>query len=124
MHLIITSRADPPLPLARLRVRGQLTELRAADLRFTLDEATAFFQQIKNLPIPADQIKQLETRTEGWGAGLHLAALSLHGLDRAGIAHSWRPWPGAVCRRPLHGAWPTRSGAGHHRAGQPDARQS
>jgi LuxR family maltose regulon positive regulatory protein len=70
MHLIISSRADPPLPLARLRVRGQLTELRAADLRFTLDEATAFFQQIKDLPFPADQIEALETRTEGWIAGL------------------------------------------------------
>jgi LuxR family transcriptional regulator, maltose regulon positive regulatory protein len=87
MHLIITSRADPPLPLARLRARGQLTELRAADLRFTLDEATAFFHQIKNLPIPAEQIKELDTRTEGWGAGLQLAALSLQGLDTAGIAH-------------------------------------
>jgi len=86
LHLILTSRADPPLPLARLRVRGQLTELRAADLRFTLDEATTFFQQIKALPLPAAQIKELETRTEGWSAGLQLAALSLQGLDAAGMA--------------------------------------
>jgi len=85
LHLMIASRADPPLPLARLRVRGQLSELRAADLRFTLDEATAFFQQIKALPLAADQIQALDTRTEGWGAGLHLAALSLHGLDAADI---------------------------------------
>lgn len=81
MHLVLASRADPPLPLARLRVRGQLTELRAADLRFTLAEATAFFQQIKDLPLPADQIEALETRTEGWIAGLQLAALSIQGRE-------------------------------------------
>jgi LuxR family maltose regulon positive regulatory protein len=86
MHLIITSRADPPLPLARLRVRGHINELRAADLRFTFDEATAFFHKTSDLPLPAEQIKQLETRTEGWGAGLHLAALSLQGLDPSEIA--------------------------------------
>lgn len=86
MHLIFASRADPPLPLARLRARGQLTELRAADLRFTLDEVTTFFQQIRALPLPSTQIEELERRTEGWGAGLHLAALSLQGLDPAGIS--------------------------------------
>jgi LuxR family maltose regulon positive regulatory protein len=86
MHLIITSRADPPLPLARLRVRGHVNELRAADLRFTLDEATTFFHQTNGLPLPPEQIKQLETRTEGWGAGLHLAALSLQGLEPSEIA--------------------------------------
>jgi LuxR family maltose regulon positive regulatory protein len=95
MHLILTSRADPSLPLARLRVRGQLTELRATDLRFTPDEATAFFQQLKALPLPADQIKELETRTEGWGAGLHLAALSLQGLNAAGIARFIRDFTGS-----------------------------
>jgi LuxR family maltose regulon positive regulatory protein len=81
MHLILASRADPPLPLARLRMRGQLTELRAADLRFTLAEATTFFQQIKDLPLLADQIEALETRTEGWIAGLQLAALSIRGHE-------------------------------------------
>jgi LuxR family transcriptional regulator, maltose regulon positive regulatory protein len=95
MHLILASRADPPLPLARLRVRGQLTELRAADLRFTLDEVTTFFEQIKELPLSADQIKELETRTEGWGAGLHLAALSLQGLDAAGISRFIRDFTGS-----------------------------
>lgn len=95
MHLILTSRADPPLPLARLRVRSQLTELRAADLRFTPDEATAFFQQIKALPLPAAQIEELETRTEGWGAGLHLAALSLQGLDTEGISRFIRDFTGS-----------------------------
>ncbi|MCQ3972473.1 MAG: LuxR family transcriptional regulator [Anaerolineae bacterium] len=95
MHLILTSRADPPLPLARLRVRGQMTELRAADLRFTLDEATTFFQQIKALPLPAAQIKELERRTEGWSAGLQLAALSLQGLDAAGMAQFIRDFTGS-----------------------------
>jgi LuxR family maltose regulon positive regulatory protein len=95
MHLILASRADPPLPLARLRVRSQLTELRAADLRFSLDEATAFFQQIKALPLPTAQIEELETRTEGWGAGLHLAALSLQGLDPAGMSRFIRDFTGS-----------------------------
>ena len=87
MHLVITSRADPPLPLARLRVRGQMTELRASDLRFTRDEATAFFRQLKALPLLVEQIQELDTRTEGWGAGLQLAALSLQGLAAPDIAH-------------------------------------
>ena len=69
--------------------------MRAADLRFTLDEVTAFFQQLKALPLPADQIKELETRTEGWGAGLHLAALSLHGLDLAGMERFIRDFTGS-----------------------------
>ncbi len=87
MNLVITSRADPPLPLARLRVRGQMTELRAGDLRFTRDEATAFFHQLKALPLLVEQIQELDTRTEGWGAGLQLAALSLQGLGAPDIAH-------------------------------------
>lgn len=95
MHLIFASRADPPLPLARLRARGQLTELRAADLRFTLDEVTTFFQQIRALPLPSTQIEELERRTEGWGAGLHLAALSLQGLDPAGISSFIRNFSGS-----------------------------
>lgn len=95
MHLILASRADPPLPLSRLRVRGQLTELRAADLRFTLNEATVLFQQIKDLSLPAAQIEELERRTEGWGAGLHLAALSLQGLDVESISRFIRNFSGS-----------------------------
>src|SRR5215210_6720196 len=77
MHLIISGRADPPLALARLRARGQLTELRAADLRFTLEEATAFFNDIMELSLSEEDARALEVRTEGWVAGLQLAALSM-----------------------------------------------
>jgi LuxR family maltose regulon positive regulatory protein len=79
MHLVITTREDPRLPLARLRARGQLTELRAADLRFTADEAAAFLNSAMGLNLSADDIAALEQRTEGWIAGLQLAALSLQG---------------------------------------------
>jgi len=77
MHLVIATREDPPLSLARLRARGQLTELRAADLRFTPSEATAFLNQVMDLRLAAADIATLEDRTEGWIAGLQLAALSL-----------------------------------------------
>jgi LuxR family maltose regulon positive regulatory protein len=77
MHLIITTRSDPPLPLARLRGRGQLTELRAADLRFTQDEATAFLNDVMGLSLTGPDIAALEGRTEGWIAGLQLAALAM-----------------------------------------------
>jgi LuxR family transcriptional regulator, maltose regulon positive regulatory protein len=79
LHLIIASRSDPPLPLARLRAGGQLTELRAADLRFTPNEAAAFLQEVWNLNLPAQTVAALEARTEGWVVGLQLAALSLQG---------------------------------------------
>ncbi len=79
MHLVITTREDPPLPLARLRARGQLTELRANDLRFTPTEAAGFFSQVMGLDLLPTQVTALETRTEGWIAGLQLAALSLQG---------------------------------------------
>jgi LuxR family maltose regulon positive regulatory protein len=79
MHLLIATREDPPLPLARLRVRGQLTELRAADLRFTPAEAAGFLNQVMGLNLTAEDIAVLENRTEGWIAGLQLAALSLQG---------------------------------------------
>ena len=79
MHLVITTREDPALPLARLRVRGQLTELRATDLRFTPDEAATFLNQVMDLNLSAAEIAALESRTEGWIAGLQLAALSLRG---------------------------------------------
>ncbi|MBI5297078.1 MAG: LuxR family transcriptional regulator [Chloroflexi bacterium] len=79
MHLVIATREDPPLPLARLRVRGQLTELRAADLRFTPAEAAEFLNQLMGLNLSAENIAALEARTEGWIAGLQLAALSMQG---------------------------------------------
>ena len=79
MRLVIASRADPPLPLARLRARNQLTELHAADLRFDVDEAASFLNQTMRLNLPKEEIAALAERTEGWIAGLHLAALSLHG---------------------------------------------
>ena len=77
LHLVIVSRADPPLPLARLRSRGELCELRAADLRFTLAEAQAFLTELMQLPLTAADVAALETRTEGWIAGLQFAALAM-----------------------------------------------
>ncbi len=79
LHLIIASRSDPALPLARLRARGQLLELRARDLRFTETEAATFFTQTMGLTLLPEWIAALEQRTEGWIAGLQLAALSLQG---------------------------------------------
>ena len=79
MHLVIATREDPSLPLARLRARGQLTELRAADLRFTPAEAAEFLNQVMGLNLSAEDIAALEARTEGWIAGLQLAALSMRG---------------------------------------------
>ncbi len=79
MHLVIATREDPQLPLARYRARGQLTELRAADLRFTPTEATDFLNQVVGLNLSAEDITELETRTEGWIAGLQLAAISMQG---------------------------------------------
>ncbi|CAA9291859.1 MAG: Transcriptional activator of maltose regulon, MalT [uncultured Chloroflexia bacterium] len=77
LHLVIASRADPPLPVSRLRARGQLTELRAHDLRFTPEEAAMFLREVMGLPLTVEDVAALETRTEGWIAGLQLAALSL-----------------------------------------------
>jgi LuxR family maltose regulon positive regulatory protein len=79
LHLVIATREDPPLPLARLRARGELTELRAAELRFTSSEAAEFLNQVMGLELSAEDIAALETRTEGWIAGLQLAALALQG---------------------------------------------
>lgn len=81
LHLIVTTRQDPDLPLAALRARGELIEVRATDLRFTLDETAAFLTRAMGLELPADAIATLEARTEGWIAGLQLAALSLQGRD-------------------------------------------
>ena len=83
MHLIIATREDPQLPLARYRARGQLTELRANDLRFTSSEAAAFLNQVMGLDLSAEDIAALETRTEGWIAGLQLAAISMQGHQDA-----------------------------------------
>jgi len=80
MHLIIATRSDPPLPLLpRLRSQNQLTELRAADLSFSGDETASLFNQSLNLQLTTQDIQLIETRTEGWAAGLQLAALSLQG---------------------------------------------
>src|SRR6266540_1431323 len=88
LQLVLTCRADPPLPLARLRGRGQLAELRAADLRFTSEEAAALLRQTvgPDLVLPDAAVAALAARTEGWAAGLQLAALSLGGQsDVAGF---------------------------------------
>jgi LuxR family maltose regulon positive regulatory protein len=83
MHLVISTRADPPLPLARLRVRDEMAELRAADLHFTPEEAATFLEGVMGLKLSAEEIAELETRTEGWIAGLQMAALAMR--DRADI---------------------------------------
>ncbi|NJN17525.1 MAG: LuxR family transcriptional regulator [Oscillochloris sp.] len=79
LHLVIATREDPNLPLARFRARDQLTELRAADLRFTLAEVAEYLNRVMNLNLADEAIAALDARTEGWIAGLHLAALSLQG---------------------------------------------
>ncbi len=84
MHLVIATRADPPLPLSRLRVRGQMTEVRAADLRFTEDETSAYLNDLMGLGLSLEQIEALDARTEGWIAGLQLAALSMQGRGDKG----------------------------------------
>ncbi len=81
MHLVIATREDPPLSLARYRAKGQLTELRSADLRFTPAEAAEFLNQVMDLNLSAEDISALEARTEGWIAGLPLAALSMRGRE-------------------------------------------
>jgi LuxR family transcriptional regulator, maltose regulon positive regulatory protein len=81
LHLVIATREDPPLPLARLRARGQIVELRADQLRFTADEAAVFLTDVMGLPLTAADVAALEARTEGWVAGLQLAALAMHDRD-------------------------------------------
>ncbi len=83
MRLVVATRADPPLPLARLRARGQLTELRADDLCFTTDEAAAFLNGVMGLNLQPADIAALQARTEGWPVGLNLAALSMQGRKDA-----------------------------------------
>ena len=84
MHLAIATRADPPLPIARLRGRGQATELRQTDLRFTRDEAAKFLNQIVGVELLADDVTALASRTEGWIAGLQMAAVSMQGREDIG----------------------------------------
>ena len=81
LRLVVAARSDPALPLARLRARGQLAELRAADLRFTPDEATALLQHATSRVLDAETLAALQTRNEGWAVGLQLAGLSLQHQD-------------------------------------------
>jgi LuxR family maltose regulon positive regulatory protein len=84
LHLAIASRIDPPLALSRLRARDLLLEIRAADLRFTADEAGRFFNEVMGLALTAEQVAELEQRTEGWAVGLQMAAISLRSRGGAG----------------------------------------
>ena len=83
MHLVISGRADPPWPLARLRATGEMTELRTDDLRFTAAEVAAFLNDVMGLGLSATDVTALDDRTEGWIVGLQMAALSLQGRDDA-----------------------------------------
>jgi LuxR family maltose regulon positive regulatory protein len=90
LHLVMTTRADPPLPLARLRARGQLLEIRADDLRFTAEETAIFVNQRMGLDLAPNEAQLLAERTEGWIAGIQLAALSMRGLmDKTGFLHAF-----------------------------------
>ena len=90
MHLVVATREDPALPLARLRALGQLTEVRVTDLRFTRREAEGFLNQVMRLDLSAENVAALEARTEGWIAGLQLAAISMRGRrDAAGFIESF-----------------------------------
>jgi LuxR family maltose regulon positive regulatory protein len=80
-QLVISTRSDPPLPLSRLRARGQLIEIRGGDLRFNVAEAGAFLNDVVGLDLEPDEIARLHERTEGWAAGLQLAGLSLRGRE-------------------------------------------
>ncbi len=84
VHLILVTRVDPPLPLARWRGRGQITEIRDHDLRFTVEEAAQFLNQVMQLDLPAEAVSTLEWRTEGWIAGLQMAAISMQGRKQDG----------------------------------------
>jgi LuxR family maltose regulon positive regulatory protein len=83
LHLVIATRADPPLQLGRLRAHGQMLELRTQDLRFTSDETTQFLNEVMRLGLSTEDIEALEARTEGWVVGLQMAALSLRGHENA-----------------------------------------
>ena len=91
MHLVITTREDPNLPLARLRARDQLTELRAADLRFTPSEAAEFLNQVMGLNLSAEDIAALEARTEGWIAGLQLLRFQCRDIKTPPVSSNLSP---------------------------------
>jgi LuxR family maltose regulon positive regulatory protein len=95
LHLVVLTRADPPFPLSRLRVRERMTEIRDRDLRFTPEEMTAFLNAIHRLNLRAEQITALESRTEGWAAGVQLAALSLQGCSPERAAEFIRAFSGS-----------------------------
>ena len=95
MHLVISTRADPPLPLARLRGRGELTELRSSDLRFRLDEVRSFFEQLMNMRLSEESIRALDDQTEGWIAGLQMAAVSMQGWDTERVEEFIRAFTGS-----------------------------
>jgi len=82
VHLIMATRSDPPIPLARLRIRRQLVEIRAADLRFSYEEAKSLFNEMMTLGLTPDDTARLEERTEGWIAGLQMAALALRSISQ------------------------------------------
>ncbi|HZD69489.1 MAG TPA: LuxR C-terminal-related transcriptional regulator [Actinomycetes bacterium] len=84
LHVVLSSRADPPLPLGRMRARGELAEIRVAELRFTGEEASALLNASMRLHLAADNVERLTERTEGWAAGLYLAGLSLREVDDPG----------------------------------------
>ncbi len=91
VHIAILTRLDPPLPLSRLRVQKQITEVRAADLRFSIPEAGVFFERTLGMPLPPETVQTLDERAEGWIAGLRLAALSLQdGADPAALTTAFR----------------------------------
>jgi LuxR family maltose regulon positive regulatory protein len=84
LHVVVSTRADPNLPLARLRARGELVEIRARDLRFTTAETATYLTDVAGLPVAPAEVSALESRTEGWAAALQLAALSMQGRDDVG----------------------------------------
>jgi LuxR family maltose regulon positive regulatory protein len=90
MHIVLATRVDPPLPIPRLRARGQLIEVYESDLRFTYDEAAQFLNQVMGLRLSAEDIAALESRTEGWIAGLQMAAISMRDRnDISGFVHTF-----------------------------------
>ena len=89
MHLVIASRTDPSLPLSRWRSRNQMVEIRENDLRFTLDEVAIFLEEVMGLNLSAENVAALETRTQGWIAGLQLAALAMQFYKLPQLHHTW-----------------------------------
>ncbi|MCP4428518.1 MAG: LuxR family transcriptional regulator, partial [Chloroflexi bacterium] len=93
LHLVITTREDPPIPLPRWRARGKLTEIREVDLRFTIGETTSLLNNIMGLNLTPEQIEILSSKTEGWISGLQLAALSMR--DQSDVDRFVRSFAGS-----------------------------